>query len=218
MLTLVIGNKNYSSWSMRAWMALRLARLPFDEVNIEVYSPGARDQVKALGGETGLVPVLIADGAAIWDTMAIIEYLHELRPGVWPAEPLARARARSYAGEVHSSFNALREAMPCNTRARNHRADISQQVRAEIARIADIWSRVQGDWLFGPFCAADIMFAPIAARFRTYDVELRGAAKAYEQRLLAHPLAVEWFALGQAEPMTIDRFEAPHRAASVAGA
>jgi glutathione S-transferase len=209
---LVIGNRNYSSWSMRAWMLLRFADLRFTEIDIRLYLEGAREQVRALGGETGLVPVLLVDGHAIWDTLAITEYLYEQCPRIWPSDPVRRARARSYAGEVHSGLHAVRAAMPCNTRARDRVADRSAEVEAEVARVGEIWSRAAGDWLFGDFCAADIIFAPVAARFRTYGVALGGTADGYCQRLLAHPLASEWFALGEAEPMVIDRFELPRRA------
>jgi glutathione S-transferase len=215
-LQLVIGNKNYSSWSMRAWMMLRFAALPFTEIDIPLYVAGAREQVRALGGETGLVPVLLVDGRAIWDTLAIAEYLYEQHPRIWPADPFDRARARSYAGEVHSGLNAVRAAMPCNTRARDRVADRSADVEAEIARVGEIWRRSAGDWLFADFSAVDILFAPVAARFRTYGVVLDGAAHGYCQRLLAHPLAAEWFALGEAEPTAIDMFELPRRVAGAA--
>jgi glutathione S-transferase len=209
-LQLVIGNKNYSSWSMRAWMLLHLAEKPFTEIAIGLYCAGSREQVRALGGETGLVPVLIADGHPIWDTLAITEYLYEFSPKIWPADAFDRARARSYAGEVHSGLNAIRAAMPCNTRARERRAERTRDVDAEITRVAEIWSRSHGTWLFGDFCAADVMFAPIAARFRTFGVSLPGAASDYFQALLDHPLAAEWFALGELEPMVIEQFEQPH--------
>lgn len=212
MLELVIGNKNYSSWSMRAWLLLRLADLPFNETVVGLYRPGARDRVRKLGGQTGLVPVLVADGTPIWDTLAIAEYLYERCPAIWPSDWRHRARARSYAGEVHSGLNAVREAMPCNTRARNRLADRGPEVEAEIARVAEIWGGADGGWLFGDFCAADIMFAPVAARFRTYGVALDGAAQDYCRRLLEHPLAAEWFAAGEAEPDVIAQFELPARA------
>lgn len=194
---------------MRAWMLLRFARLQFTESRILLYRPGSRAEVEALGGETGLVPVLIADGSAIWDTLAIAEYVHELRPVIWPAENLLRARARSYAGEVHSGLNAVRAAMPCNTRARNRIAERGPEVEAEIARVSQIWERAGDGWLFGDFSGADIMFAPVAARFRTYGVTLEGNAGRYCQRLLDHALAAEWFALGEAEPEVIEQFELP---------
>ena len=211
-LRLIIGNKNYSSWSMRAWMLLRFADIPFTEVNIDLYEAESRQRVIDLGGETGLVPVLVADGHPLWDTLAITEFLYEQCPRIWPSDRFDRARARAYAGEVHSGFNAVRAAMPCNTRARDRVAAVTAEVEAEIARVADIWSRKGGGWLFGDFCAADIMFAPVAARFRTFDVRLQApAAVEYWHRLLTHPLATEWFALGEAEPMVIDQFELPSR-------
>jgi glutathione S-transferase len=210
-LRLVIGSKNYSSWSMRAWMLLRWAGLSFAEVPVDLYVPGSRQRVVALGGQTGLVPVLIADGHPIWDTIAIAEFVHELSPKIWPADAFDRARARSYAGEVHSGLHAIRAAMPCNTRARDRLARRTGQVDAEIARVAEIWGRAGDAWLFGDFCGADIMFAPVAARFRTYGVELHGSADDYFRRLLAHPLAAAWFELGEAEPMVIERFELPRR-------
>jgi glutathione S-transferase len=205
---LVIGDKNYSSFSMRAWMLLRFAELPFEEIGIALYQPGARKQVQDLGGETGLVPVLLVDGQAIWDTLAIVEYVYEHCP-IWPSNQLERARARAYSGEVHSGLNALRAAMPCNTRARNRIAERTPEVEADIVRVRDIWNHTEGEWLFGELCAADIMFAPVAARFRTYGVSLGGEAEAYCQRLLSHPLAVEWFGLGEAEASIIPQFELP---------
>src|SRR5262245_21992236 len=196
---------------MRAWMLLRLAELSFSEVAIDLYRPESRDEVLALGGQTGLVPVLIADGHPIWDTLAITEYLYELSPRIWPPDTFDRARARSYAGEVHSGLNAIRAAMPCNTRARDRIAQRTAEVDAEIARVANIWNEGRGRWLFGDFCAADIMFAPVAVRFRTFGIRLTGAANDYFQRLLGHPLATEWFALGELEPMVLEQFELPHR-------
>lgn len=216
--TLVIGNRNYSSWSMRAWLLLRFLDLDFAEIGIALYRAEARAEVQALGGETGLVPVLIDGETAIWDTLAITETLFETHRQVWPADPHLRARARSYCGEVHSGFNALREAMPVNTRARNRRARITPAVEADIARACAIWSgagRYAGEpWLFGPFCAADIMFAPVAARFRTYGVDVPAAAQPYYQALLAHPLVAEWCALGADEEAVIPIFELPESAES----
>ena len=210
---LMIGNKNYSSWSMRAWLLLRFVGAPFEERAISLYRAGSRAEVKSLGGETGLVPVLIDGEIKIWDTPAITEYLFEVYPQIWPSDRRDRARARSLSGEVHSSFNALRDAMPVNARGRNRLAERSTAVIADIARVRAIWAqtgdRATGPWLFGEFCAADIMFAPVASRFQTYDVELEDKAKAYKEILLKHPLVQEWFALGSVEPEVIDRFELP---------
>jgi len=116
--TLILGQKNYSSWSMRAWLLLKLLQVPFEEVTVPLYRPQSRHDVRALGGETGLVPVLKDGDLAVWDTLAIFEHLHETYPAVWPANKRDRMLARSVCGEVHSGFNALRAAMPVNTRAR----------------------------------------------------------------------------------------------------
>jgi glutathione S-transferase len=207
--TLVLGQKNYSSWSMRAWLLLKTLGVPFDEVTIPLYRTESRDAVRALGGQTGLVPVLIDSGAAIWDTLAIFEYLYESYPAVWPADRFDRARARSLSGEIHTSFSALRSAMPLNTRARGRHAKLSTEVTADIERVVQIWDAQRGGtpWLFGAFGGADIMFAPIATRFQTYGVQVAGAAKIYMARLLDHPLVAEWLRLGQQEADVIEALE-----------
>lgn len=211
---LIIGSRNYSSWSMRAWLLLRLTGAHFTETVVPLYEPGSRAQVKALGGETGLVPVLIADGAPVWDTLAIAETLHERFPCLWPADPADRARARSYAGEVHSGLHALREAMPVNTRGRRRQAVVTPAVRDDIERVTAIWARagrLGTPWLFGDFGAADIFFAPVATRFRTYGVDVPASAKPYFEALLAHPCVKEWCALGALEQGVIPLFELPER-------
>lgn len=213
--TLVIGNKNYSSWSMRAWLLLRLADVDFSETIVPLYESKSRKAVEDLGGETGLVPVLINNDFPIWDTLAITETLYEVNPVIWPRDPNRRARARSYAGEVHSSLNSLRNAMPVNTRARNRLPMIDENVQADIDRVFAIWAGAgcyaEGPWLFGQFCAADIMFAPVAARFQTYAIDPTPEALPYYQMLLAHPWVVEWFAAGEAEEGVIPIFELPER-------
>jgi glutathione S-transferase len=210
--TLVIGNKNYSSWSMRAWVLLRFVGAPFTEKSIDLYTDHSRDQVKNLGAETGLVPVLIDGGTIVWDTLAITEYLYERYPEVWPADSADRARARSYCGELHSSFNAVRDAMPVNARGRNRLAKRTPEVIADIERAFTIWSRAgnsNAPWLFGAFCAADVMFAPVALRFQTYAVEVPAKASSYYRALLNHPLVIEWQELGRGEKRLIERFELP---------
>jgi len=208
--TLVLGQKNYSSWSMRAWLLLRWLGLDFEVITVPLYTDQSRAAVQALGGETGLVPVLKTGDLVIWDTLAIFEHFEETHRGVGPADPARRARARSLAGEVHSGLNALRAAMPVNTRARGHRAVRSAEVEADIARVTKIWTRYpggDGPWLFGEFGGADIMFAPVATRFQTYGVELDGPAGAYQAQLLAHPLVAAWLALGAAETDVIPVLE-----------
>ena len=211
--TLIIGNKNHSSWSMRVWLLLRFVNAPFTEKSVDLYMPHSRMRVNALGGETGLVPVLVEDGTAIWDTLAITEHLYERFPQVWPKDAKDRARARSYCGELHSGFNALREAMPMNARGRNRLARQTPEVIAEMERAFAIWSRAGthagGPWLFGCFCAADIMFSPVALRFQTYAVQVPGDAASNYQSLVRHPLIAEWQDLGRREDTVIERFELP---------
>lgn len=207
--SLIIGQKNYSSWSMRAWLLLKALSIPFEEITVPLYRPDSREAVRALGGQTGLVPVLIDDGTPIWDTLAIFEHVHERAPAVWPAAKADRARARSISGEIHSSFAALRSAMPVNTRARHRKAMQSAEVHADIARVLEIWTAHEGGspWLCGAFGGADIMFAPVATRFQTYDVPVEGRARAYMDRLLAHPLVAEWLRLGAEEIDVIPALE-----------
>jgi len=204
--TLVLGQKNYSSWSMRAWLLMRFLGLPFEVTTISLYTSTSRSEVRALGGETGLVPVLRQGELVIWDTLSIFEHLHETYGRVWPSDPVDRARARSICGEVHSAFDALRDAMPVNTRARNRSAVRTAAADADIDRVSEIWSRA-GPWLFGAFGGADIMFAPIATRFQTYGVELSGRAAAYQAALLDHALVKEWLELGAAETDEIPLLE-----------
>lgn len=189
---------------------MRLVGVDFEETIIPIYSEGARDLVTGLGGETGLVPVLLDGDLAIWDTLAIFEYLHERHPSVWPRRADHRVRARSYAGEVHSGFGDLRGAMPCNTRARGRYAVTSPAVEQDIGRTTHIWQgsgNFGSPWLFGEFCGADIMFAPIATRFQTYGIGLSGRAAFYCDSLLHHPLVVEWLASGEVEQDVIAGLE-----------
>ena len=199
--TLILGQKNYSSWSMRAWLLLRTLDLPFVEVTVPLYRRESREEVRALGGSAGLVPVLLDDGTAIWDTLAIFEYLYECHPAVWPMNKTHRALARSIGAEIHSGFHALRSAMPVNTRARGRVAPRSAELTTDIRRVLDIWNSRDSDssWLLGAFNGVDIMFAPIATRFQTYGVRVDGAAKDYMERLLHHPLVAEWLRLGKEE-------------------
>jgi len=207
--TLVLGQKNYSSWSMRAWLLLKMLGVPFREITVPVYRSESREAVRALGGQTGLVPVLVDGSTTIWDTLAIFEYLYERFPDVWPSDRSARARARSISGEIHSGFNALRAAMPVNTRARGRRVQRTPEVNADIERTIAICNERGGGspWLFSTFSGADVMFAPIATRFQTYDVMLEGPTRDYMERLLRHPHVAEWLRLGREESDVIEFFE-----------
>jgi len=212
-LVLVLGNKNYSSWSMRAWLLLRFAEAPFEERLIALYTERSRDEVRALGGQTGLVPVLKDGDTTIWDTLAITEYLYERHPKIWPESRRLRARGRSLAGEVHSSLNFMRGAMPVNTRGRDRVANLTAEVERDLDRVREIWSQCLdesgGPWLLGEFSAADIMFAPIATRFQTYGVSVTGGARDFYDRILDHRLVREWLEAGRAEDSVIEQFELP---------
>lgn len=211
--TLIIGNKNYSSWSMRAWLIMRFLGIPFDEVSIDLYQVKSRDKVRKLGGQTGLVPVLEADDIVIWDTLAIFEYLYESFPAVWPSGQEERALARSFCCEVATGMKALRDAMPVNTRGRNLKAEITSAVRQDINRVTEIWElcseKYPGPWLMGQFSGLDIFFAPIVTRFRTYGVALDPVADSYCRTILDHPLVSEWCEAGKQDPTVIDMFELP---------
>lgn len=196
-LTLVIANKNYSSWSMRPWVLLRGREIPFRERLLKFESLQWRDQIATLS-PSGLVPVLWEGepgaGFATWDTLAIAERLHEICPdrGIWPVDSLLRARARSTAAEMHSGFRALRGAMPMNIRSRYPGKGMNDGVAQDIARIGAIWAAAKHPYLFGEFCAADAFYAPVATRFVTYGVELMGAAREYQQALLESPGVKAW--------------------------
>jgi glutathione S-transferase len=204
-LTLVIGNKNYSSWSMRPWVALRARGIAFRERLLKFDSDDWRANIARLS-PSGLVPVLWEGepgcGFATWDTLAIIERTHELFPGagLWPAEARARARARALCAEMHAGFRALRGAMPMNLSRRYPGKGMNPEVATDIARIGALWTQTRerfgagGRYLFGAFCAADAYYAPVATRFVTYGVQLAGEAHAYQQALLEHPAVMEWTA------------------------
>lgn len=198
-LTLVIANKNYSSWSMRPWVLLRGREIAFRERMLKFESAEWHDQIARLS-PSGLVPVLWEDepgaGFATWDTIAIAERLHEIFPdrGIWPADARLRARARSAAAEMHSGFRALRAAMPMNIRGRYPGKGMNEGVARDIARISAIWAMAKRPYLFGEFGAADAFYAPVATRLVTYGVELKGAARDYQQALLESPGAKAWSA------------------------
>jgi glutathione S-transferase len=209
-LTLVIGNKNYSSWSMRPWVALRGCGVPFTERMVKFESADWAANIGTLS-PSGMVPVLWegepGSGFPTWDTLAIVERANELYPGngLWPADPQARARARSVAAEMHSGFRALRGAMPMNLRGKHPGKGMNPDVAKDIERICAIWIEARArygkdrPYLFGEFSAADAFYAPVATRFVTYGVELPAAARAYQQALLASPAVKEWSAEGLKE-------------------
>jgi glutathione S-transferase len=205
--TLVIANKNYSSWSMRPWVLLRTLGIEFDEVQLKFGSDAHRDGI-ARWSPTGLVPVLWLDGEPVWDTFAIAETVAERWPErqAWPTDARARAVARSVCAEMHSGFRALRGAMPMNIRGAYPGKGMNPDVRKDIDRVVDIWTACRerfgqgGDLLFGGFSIADAYYAPVVTRFATYAVELPQVARRYADAVLALPAVREWSAAGRAEP------------------
>jgi glutathione S-transferase len=210
---LVISSKNYSSWSLRGWLLAKWSGIDFVE---EVASPDDPD-VRAellLRSSSILVPCLMHQGRAVWDTLAIAEYLNEIRPdaGLLPDDQTARARCRSISGEMHSGFVALRSALPMNLKARKPGFVIWSEARADIDRIVKIWddclSTWHGPYLFGEhLTVADAMYAPVCTRFVTYGVALSGASAAYCERILALPAMVEWIAEATAEPEAVPELD-----------
>jgi len=219
----VIGNKNYSSWSMRPWVLMRQLGLPFDEVKLRFdFAPGsAFRQAVAQFSPAGRVPVLVHDGFAVWDSLAIVEYLNERFPGsgVWPAGPARRARARSLAAEMHAGFGTLRSRCPMNIEAALPEVGARLWVedaalRADVARIESMWAQALADsggpFLFGAFSAADAFYAPVCMRLRTYSLPLSGTALAYTDRVSAVPGVAAWIADALAEQDFL-AFEEPYR-------
>ncbi len=215
-LKLVIGNKNYSSWSMRPWLALRANDIAFEEVFIPLYT-GDADKQRILGvTRSGKVPALVDGDVTVWDSLAIIEYLAERFPDarLWPEDRASRAHARSISAEMHSGFMALRSECPMNLHRPVRGIALSEDARANIARIQAIWLECRerhgkrGPFLFGAFGAADAMFAPLVYRFRTFAIEVASEVQAYMDTMLALPAVQEWTKAGLAETLLIDRVEA----------
>ncbi len=224
MMQLYIGNKNYSSWSMRPWVLMQQAGIPFEEVKLRFDSFDAdsdfKRRVQAVS-PTAKVPVLVHDGLAIWDTLAIAEYLAETfhDRALWPAERAARARARSVSAEMHSGFGALRSACPMNIEA--HLPEVGAliwrdkaAVRADVARLVAMWVELLqthgGPMLFGGFSVADAFYAPVCMRLRTYALPVPEAVEAYMARVCALPGVAQWVSDAKAEADFLD-FEEPYR-------
>jgi glutathione S-transferase len=205
-MLLVIGNKNYSSWSLRPWLAMKVLGIPFEEKRVPLYGPESKRELLRYS-PAGKVPCLVDGELRVWDSLAILEYLAERHAGLWPAEPTLRARARSVSAEMHSGFPSLRQHMSMNVRKRHPGKGRTPEVLAEIARIVEIWGEVRGPFLFGPFCAADAMYAPVALRFRTYEVELPPVCRAYADAVLALPALQEWMRDAGRETESLPQFE-----------
>ena len=209
-MKLLIGNKNYSSWSLRAWLAAKASGLTFEEIRIPLFLPDSRPRILA-HSPSGKVPCLIDHGLAVWDSLAIGEYLAEKNPALWPADPAARAVARSICAEMHAGFAPLRQNMPMNVRKAYPGRGHTPEVDADIARIVAIWQDCRsrfgagGPFLFGAFTIADACFAPVCFRFATYGVKPEGAAGEYLAAMLDHPWMRDWAAAAQAETESIER-------------
>lgn len=215
-LKLMIGNKNYSSWSMRPWLALRAAGIAFDEVLIPLYT-GRDDKQRILEvSPAGKVPVLIDGDLIVWDSLAIIEYAAERYPEarLWPNDPERRAHARSICAEMHAGFSALRSECGMNLHRAVRAKPLSDDARGDIARIQQIWLECRqryadfGPFLFGDFSAADAFYAPVVHRFRTYAVEMSNPeSRDYMTAMMALPALQAWTAAALAETWVIDKYE-----------
>ena len=210
--TLVIGNKNTSSWSLRPWMLLRHLGLPFDELLIVLSQPDTHAQI-ARHSPAGRVPVLRHGELTLWESIAIGEYLCELTGNGWPRAPAARALARVVSAEMHAGFGALRTQWPMNARATGRRTPMTAELAADIGRIDALWSDCRrrfgahGPWLFGDYSLADAMYAPVALRFRTYGATLSASAQAYLDTTLSDEPLRQWLADAALEPWSIPAYE-----------
>lgn len=214
--TLVIANKAYSSWSMRAWLALKATGVLFDEVHVPLDLPATREKILRYS-PSGLVPCFVDGDVTVWESLAIGEYLAERYPnaGLWPAYVKARAHARAISAEMHAGFGTLRRTMPMNVRATAPKRPIEDAaLKADIARIEALWADTRarfgtgGPYLFGKFGLADAMYAPVVTRFTTYQVPLGTDAAAYVEAVHAHPHVKEWIEAAKAEPERIEKYEA----------
>jgi glutathione S-transferase len=213
-LTLVIGNKNYSSWSLRPWIAMKVADIAFEEVVISLDSKDFKRRVSEISA-TGKVPAL-ADGMVhVWESLAILEYLAEKYPGanLWPSDMAARAHARAVASEMHAGFAALRRGCPMNVRRPVKKRELDVEALADVRRIEALWADCRtrlgtgGPFLFGAFGAADAMYAPVVSRFHTYAVDVGPEARAYMAAVMALPAWAEWRAGALQEPWVLPQDE-----------
>jgi glutathione S-transferase len=213
-LTIYLGNKNYSSWSLRAWLALKRTTVAFDEVVIPLYQPTSRETILKYS-PSGRVPALKHGELTVWESLAICEYIADSFPTfeLWPKDPAARGVARAVSAEIHAGFAALREHLPMNIRSSFPGREIAPEAQADINRVMSLWRDCRarfgqgGDFLFGQFTIADAMYAPVATRFRTYRIELEREADAYCEAIMALPAMQEWVAAARNEPMIIEQYE-----------
>jgi glutathione S-transferase len=205
-MTLVVGSRTFSSWSLRPWLVLKQANIPFTEVVIALNQVATREQIKKYS-PSGRVPVLLHGDVRIWDSLAIAEYLHELFPdkGLWPSDRATRALARSVSAEMHSGFGAMRQQLSMNVTKRLPTPNLTDDTQSDLKRVFDIWNeclnRSGGPFLFGSFTIADAMYAPVTTRLTTYSIPLTGAIEKYVQTVAALPAMQEWVrgAMGESE-------------------
>jgi glutathione S-transferase len=209
-LKLIIGNKNYSSWSMRPWIAMKVAGIPFEETVISLNAPDFKAVVGPHSG-TGKVPVLIDNDVRVWESLAILEYLAEKFPqlSLWPADAAARAHARAIANEMHAGFLPLRRLLPMNMWRPVIKRDLTPEAAVNVARIEASWSDCRarfgkgGPFMFGHFGAADAMYAPVVSRLHTYAVDVGAGTRVYMEAVMALPAWREWHAAGIKEPWVL---------------
>lgn len=213
-LTLIIGNKNYSSWSLRPWLAMSVFGIEFEEIRIPLYTANSSHLIRQYS-PSGKVPTLVDGTVTIWESLAILEYLAEKFPQQhwWPVDPIARAIARSISCEMHSGFLALRHEMPMNCRANLPGRTMTATAEQDSERVQTIWRTCReqfgkdGQWLFGSFTIADAMFAPVVLRFRTYHVVLDEVAEAYSESILSLPAMRSWLQSAREEAESLPQFE-----------
>ena len=216
MYQLVIGNKVYSSWSLRPWVLMKTLGIDFEEINIPLYTAAGKKQLLQYH-EAGKVPLLINSHTqqTVWDSMAIFETLFEAHPdkNLWPSEPLLRNHARCIANEMHSSFNEIRNQLPMNCRADKTFAPINEPLQEVIDRVTSIWQQCReqyahkGEFLFGSFSIADAMFAPVVLRFNSYHIPVNDSSKAYMQTILNLPAIQDWITTGKNDPTRVESYE-----------
>ncbi|WP_239805161.1 glutathione S-transferase family protein [Croceicoccus hydrothermalis] len=217
-MKLVIGNKNYSSWSLRGWLAAKQSGLSFEELTVNISGEDWEAQKKEWGDvqpSSGKVPILWDGDAVIWDSLAILEYLGDKvgRDRFWPKDDVARGMARAMVAEMHSAYLPLRREMPMNVRRRIEGHRISDDATGNIVRILSLWAEARsrfgggGPFLFGAFCAADIFYAPVVSRFMTYGVGVPGFAQAYMQAVWEHDWMQQWINAAEDEDWVIESFE-----------
>ncbi|NQZ08585.1 MAG: glutathione S-transferase family protein [Algicola sp.] len=211
-LTLILGNKNYSSWSLRPWILLKMLDIPFDEIVVPLYGPDSKEKLLQYSPK-GQVPVLKDFDLTVWDSLAIMEYIAESFPDkkAWPQDKADRANARSISAQMHSSFDAIRNTLPMNCKKQMKFTDISADLQQDIDEVCAIWqhclSQSNGDFLFGEFSIADAMYAPVVLRFDSYGIEVGQLQQAYIDTMLALPGMQQWIEAGKAEEWAIEQAE-----------